>query len=147
MLNVSLATGNADLFPAFAIRGAVFIAEQAVPAEMESDTDDLTADHFLARLDGAPVGTGRLVVHGAEAHLGRLAVLPQARGARVGVALVAAIERRAAERGLSAVDLNAQSDAIGFYEKLGYAAFGPEFMDAGIPHQAMRKVLPQAAEE
>lgn len=141
MLNVSQATGKADLFPVFAIRGAVFIAEQAVPAEEESDAEDLTAAHFLARLDGAPVGAGRLIVHGGEAHLGRLAVLPHARGSRVGVALVAAIERHAAERGVAALDLNAQSGAIGFYEKLGYAAFGPEFMDAGIPHQAMRKKL------
>lgn len=141
MLNVSIATAQADLSRVFVIRGAVFVAEQSVPIEEESDDDDLTADHFLAWLDGVPVGTGRLVVHGTEGHLGRLAVLPQARGARVGAALVDAIEKRAAERGLAAVDLNAQTSAIGFYTRLGYTASGAEFMDAGIPHRAMRKDL------
>jgi predicted GNAT family N-acyltransferase len=34
--------------------------------------------------------------------------------------------------------LTAQSDKLGLYEKLGFVAFGPEFMDGGMPHRAMR---------
>jgi predicted GNAT family N-acyltransferase len=37
--------------------------------------------------------------------------------------------------------LGAQSHATGFYEKLGFAAFGDEFLDAGIPHRHMRRAL------
>lgn len=52
-----------------------------------------------------------------------------------------AIEEAARARGLTAVDLHAQTHALGFYEKLGYEAYGPEFPDAGIPHRAMRRTL------
>ncbi|MDV9201416.1 GNAT family N-acetyltransferase, partial [Streptomyces sp. Wh19] len=73
--------------------------------------------------------------------LGRLAVTREARGLGVGGALVRAIEDAARELGLDAVDLHAQTHALGFYERLGYVAYGPEFPDAGIPHRAMRRAL------
>ncbi|MYS48389.1 GNAT family N-acetyltransferase, partial [Streptomyces sp. SID5998] len=73
--------------------------------------------------------------------LGRLAVVKEARGLGVGVALVRAVEEAARARGLTAVDLHAQTHALGFYERLGYTAYGPEFPDAGIPHRAMRRAL------
>ncbi|MFD6363400.1 GNAT family N-acetyltransferase [Streptomyces roseolus] len=136
----------------FAVRREVFVEEQGVPAEIEYDTYDATAVHVLAvRADGVPLGTGRLL-HGADAtgktgadasvgSLGRLAVAGAARGLGVGAALVRAIEDAARERGLTAVDLHAQTHALGFYERLGYVAYGGEFPDAGIPHRAMRRVL------
>ena len=40
-------------------------------------------------------------------------------------------------RGFEAVTLEAQTDAIPFYEKLGFVAHGPEFDDAGIAHRRM----------
>lgn len=136
----------------FAVRKEVFVAEQGVPEDIEYDSYDATAVHVLAvRDDGTPLGTGRLL-HGAAAaaktgsdpavgSLGRLAVLKEARGLGVGVALVRAVEDAARARGLTAVDLHAQTHALGFYERLGYEAYGPEFPDAGIPHRAMRRAL------
>ena len=108
--------------------------------------------HVLAvGADGLPLGTGRLLYGPAAADrtggdpsvgsLGRLAVSKAARGLGVGVALVRAIEEAARERGLAAVDLHAQTHAPGFYERLGYVAYGAEFLDAGIGHRAMRRVL------
>ncbi|WP_067973525.1 GNAT family N-acetyltransferase [Nocardiopsis trehalosi] len=142
MLTITLADNARDRAAVFVIRGAVFVAEQQVPIEEEWDDHDLGADHLLARLDGVPVGTGRLVERDGEGLLGRLAVLPRARGTGAGAALVRAIEDRARERGLAAVELHAQTHALGFYEKLGYAAYGAEFLDAGIPHLHMRRPLP-----
>ncbi|GAA2492037.1 GNAT family N-acetyltransferase [Streptomyces gobitricini] len=147
------AVSEADRQAGFAIRREVFVVEQGVPEDIEYDTYDATAAHVLAvrRADGAALGTGRLL-YGADAagktggaegvgSLGRLAVAPAARGLGVGVALVRAIEEAARARGLTAVDLHAQTQAIGFYERLGYEAYGDEFQDAGIPHLAMRRVL------
>jgi predicted GNAT family N-acyltransferase len=151
-LTVRQAVGEEDRAACFAVRREVFVEEQGVPPELEYDTYDATAVHVLAvRADGVPLGTGRLL-HGADAlaktgadasvgSLGRLAVTRAARGLGVGAALVAAIEEAARERGLDAVDLHAQTRALGFYERLGYAAYGPEFPDAGMPHRAMRKAL------
>ncbi|MFB6836506.1 GNAT family N-acetyltransferase [Streptomyces sp. NPDC056361] len=146
------ATEQGDREACFAVRREVFVEEQGVPQELEYDTYDATALHVLAvRADGLPLGTGRLL-HGADAvgktggdasvgSLGRLAVAKAARGLGVGAALVRAVEDVARERGLTAVDLHAQTHALGFYERLGYEAYGPEFPDAGMPHRAMRKAL------
>ncbi|MET8979801.1 GNAT family N-acetyltransferase [Streptomyces sp. NPDC004539] len=125
-----------------AVRKEVFVVEQGVPEELEYDADDAGALHVLAvRDDGVPLGTGRLVGDGEAGHLGRLAVTREARGLGVGAALVRAIEEAARERGFTAVELHAQTHALGFYERLGYTAYGPEFPEAGIPHRAMRRSL------
>ncbi|MEU6930257.1 GNAT family N-acetyltransferase [Streptomyces sp. 2RAF24] len=146
------AVDGADRDACFAVRREVFVDEQGVPQELEYDTYDETAVHVLAvGADGVPLGTGRLLLGadatgktGADASvgsLGRLAVSKAARGLGVGAALVRAIEDAARGRGLAAVDLHAQTQALGFYERLGYEAYGPEFPDAGMPHRAMRRPL------
>jgi predicted GNAT family N-acyltransferase len=149
---VRVAGDTADREACFAVRKEVFVAEQGVPEDIEYDAYDAVAVHVLAvREDGLPLGTGRLL-HGDAAaaktggdasvgSLGRLAVSRAARGLGVGAALVRAIEEAARARGLTAVDLHAQTQALGFYERLGYTAYGPEFPDAGIPHRAMRRSL------
>ncbi|WP_390897673.1 GNAT family N-acetyltransferase [Streptomyces justiciae] len=136
----------------FAVRKQVFVVEQGVPEDLEYDAYDAVAVHVLAvRHDGVALGTGRLL-YGSEAaekvggdltlgSLGRLAVAEEARGLGVGVALVRAIEDAARTRGLAAVDLHAQTHALGFYERLGYEPYGPEYLEAGIPHQGMRRAL------
>jgi predicted GNAT family N-acyltransferase len=151
---VRLATEPEQVAAAYAIRYQVFVGEQGVPPDLEVDALDATADHFLAYDDAArAVGAGRLVIEppGFEGapdsttpvgHLGRLAVLSVARGSGLGIALVAAIERHAVDRGLELVALSAQTHAIGFYERLGYGAHGPEFDDAGLPHRWMTRHLP-----
>ncbi|NNH74454.1 GNAT family N-acetyltransferase [Nocardia uniformis] len=141
MIEIVTVSTEADLADAFAIRMQVFVEEQGVPAEIEIDELDRTADHLLARLDGQPVGTGRLTVRADIGVLGRLAVSGKSRGTGLGAALVRAIEERARERGLTAVELHSQTQAIGFYERLGYTAFGEPDWDAGIEHIWMRKGL------
>jgi predicted GNAT family N-acyltransferase len=152
---VRVAADLADREACFAVRKEVFVVEQRVPEDLEYDMHDAyEADvvHVLAvREDGVPLGAGRLLYGEAAAagtggepgvgSLGRLAVARAARGHGVGVALVRGIEDAARARGLAAVDLHAQTHALGFYERLGYVAYGPEFSDAGIAHRAMRRSL------
>lgn len=149
---VRVVASEADLAACFAVRTEVFVVEQSVPESIEYDAYDAGAVHVLAEgPDGVPLGTGRLL-YGPGAlgktgalevgSLGRLAVTAAARGLGVGAALVRAIEAEAVRLGLAAVDLGAQTHAMGFYERLGYVAYGPEFQDAGIPHRAMRRALP-----
>ncbi|GHE90186.1 GNAT family N-acetyltransferase [Streptomyces griseoluteus] len=149
---VRVAEEPADREACFAVRKEVFVGEQGVPQDIEYDSHDATALHVLAiGGDGIPLGTGRLL-HGEAAagrtgedlsvgSLGRLAVTRRVRGLGVGAALVRAIEDAARDLGLTAVDLHAQTRALGFYERLGYTAYGPEFQDAGIAHRAMRRPL------
>ncbi|PRH76328.1 GNAT family N-acetyltransferase [Streptomyces solincola] len=146
------AVSEEDRRAAFAVRREVFVGEQGVPEELEYDALDAGAVHVVALgADGTALGAGRLL-HGPDAagqtggaagvgSLGRLAVSRAARGTGLGAALVRAIEDAARERGLTAVDLHAQTHALGFYRKLGYQAYGEEYLEAGIPHQGMRRVL------
>jgi predicted GNAT family N-acyltransferase len=121
------------------IRETVFVHEQQVPLDMEWDELDRACVHVVAfDNDGAPIGTGRLLPDG---HIGRMAVLPAWRGKGVGGALLSELMRIARERGFTEVILNAQVQAIAFYARHGFAAHGPQFLEAGIPHQAMRRQL------
>ncbi len=128
------------------------MVEQKVPDELEVDALDNVADHFVLYEQSSPVGAVRLVVEeagfadvdaaaGPVAHLGRLAVRPEARGRGYGSALVRAVEVRARAKGLHHLVLAAQTHAVSFYARLGYDPYGAEFDDAGIPHRWMRKAL------
>ena len=124
---------------ASAIRHTVFVDEQRVPLELELDEWDERSRHALARdANGAVVGTGRLLPDG---HIGRMAVLAQARGAGVGSALLEALIEEARHRGHLIVQLNAQTHARAFYERHGFVAQGAEFDDGGIAHVAMRRAI------
>jgi predicted GNAT family N-acyltransferase len=133
----------AELERAFAIRRAVFMEEQGVPEALELDGRDHQAQHLLALLDGAAVGTLRVrwLDGGRTAKIERVAVLPGARGSKIGQALLQAALALAGSAGAKTASLHAQTAARGFYGKLGFVAFGPEFMEDGIPHIAMRLSL------
>ncbi|MDN3712247.1 GNAT family N-acetyltransferase [Paracoccus cavernae] len=127
-----------DLETCMAIRLKVFVEEQHVPVEEERDAHDETATHLLAVVDGQALGTARILRDGTTGKIGRVAVLPQARGTGLGAALIrAALVELRATPGVTRAKLGAQTHAIGFYEKLGFAAYGPEYLDAGIPHRDM----------
>ncbi|MBU3824454.1 MAG: GNAT family N-acetyltransferase [Candidatus Oceanisphaera merdipullorum] len=120
------------------IRETVFIAEQQVPAELEFDGLDEAALQLLVAVDGQYVGTGRMLDDG---HIGRIAILKDFRGLGLGAKMVQALVDEAARLGYPRVYLGAQTQALGFYAKLGFTPYGSEFMDAGIPHLAMEQML------
>jgi predicted GNAT family N-acyltransferase len=125
------------------VRRSVFIEEQRIDERDEWDDLDPVVPHALAhaKTSGAKrdlVGTGRLEPTGK---IGRVAVLPQHRGAGAGVAIMRRLMELAAERGFHEVYLNAQTTARGFYERLGFRVDGPEFDEVGIPHQRMRRAV------
>jgi len=117
------------------VRERVFIEEQSVPREEEWDEWDEASDHALAFDSGGnPIGTARLLPDG---RIGRMAVLKEWRGKRVGAALLAAMLERARERSMPRALLHAQIQAAGFYRRFGFSERGEEFLEAGIPHVEM----------
>ena len=131
-------TVTQDLETCYALRHEVFVVEQNVPIEEERDALDATATHLLARQDGVATGTARIVFIDDIAKVGRVCVTAQARGTGLGAALIKAAIQVARERdGITKVKLGAQTHALGFYEKLGFTAFGPVYLDAGIEHRDM----------
>lgn len=123
---------------AFALRREVFVWEQHVPEAEEHDADDLTATHFAAIAEGEVVGTLRLIEQEAHVKIGRVAVRSQFRGRGIARTLIGRAMDHARRNGHAQFYLTAQSDKLGFYESLGFVAFGPEFFDGGMPHRAMR---------
>lgn len=131
-----------DLATCRALRETVFIQEQGVSEAEEYDGLDDRADHILARLNGQPVGCARILYQGDTGKIGRVCVLRQARGTGLGAALIrACLDHLRGKPGIARAMLGAQTHAIGFYEKLGFTAFGPEYLDAGIPHRDMDRPL------
>jgi len=154
-LRVRRIRSQKEMAEAFAVRMRVFVKEQHVPREIELDRDDNRAIHFLACVDGKPVGTARLVWHRGNAKIGRMAVLKSYRGRGIGKKLlqraVAAAKRSEVGHQRSALKnnsdfkhrrartiyLHAQVPVIGFYESMGFHCVGPAFDEAGIPHRRM----------
>ena len=122
-----------------AIRREVFIIEQNVPEDLEWDGIDESCSHVITRdMNGKPIGTGRLLPDG---HIGRLAVLKPWRGRGVGAEILKALIDIAITMRHDVVVLHAQIYALGFYKKFGFVEEGAEFIEAGIPHIAMRRNL------
>ena len=121
------------------IRFSVFVEEQRVPLEMELDEFDPHCVHALAFAGAAqPVATGRLLPDG---HIGRMAVLKAWRGRGIGGAILERLVEAARERGDREVALSAQTHAVAFYRHHQFVAEGEVYLDAGIPHQMMRRRL------
>ncbi|MFO1317614.1 MAG: GNAT family N-acetyltransferase [Burkholderiales bacterium] len=125
--------------PLAAVRRAVFVVEQRIPEAQEFDALDAPSIHALAEdAHGAPIGCGRLLPDG---HIGRMAVLRQWRGRGVGAALLVRLIETARARGDARVVLNAQTQAMPFYARFGFAPIGAPFVEADIPHHAMARML------
>jgi len=122
----------------FAVREAVFMGEQGVTEAEEWDGLDEACTHFLAGSPEAPAGCARLLPKGDAAKVQRVAVMEAYRGTGIGRQIMRAVLDHAREKGFRKVILDSQTYALGFYEALGFTAYGPEFDDAGIPHRAMR---------
>ena len=127
------------------IRRLVFILEQKVPQNEEWDGKDEDSWHWLATdTTDMPIGTARLLPDG---QIGRMAVLSDYRKFGVGAALLEQAVEKARRLGFTEVFLNAQTHALGFYERAGFIARGIEFQEAGIPHYRMTQTLAPPADK
>jgi predicted GNAT family N-acyltransferase len=144
-VRVVVAASDAQHAAARAIRHAVFVKEQAVPADLEIDGRDEACAHFLAYVSNEPVAAARARVTSKGWKLERVAVLKEYRRQAVGMALV--------QRMLEAVPVgatvyvHAQESALGFWERAGFAAHGPAFEEGGIAHRFMSMIRSQTTEE
>jgi len=131
-----------------AIRTRVFIEEQGfVTPQEEFDRYDESGVHLLARWQGKPAGTGRMIFEEdaapGRAKFGRIAVLPQYRRheAHVGAHVLAGLIAEARKAEVHTVYLSAQCQAQNFYERCGFTASGPVYNENGVPHVYMELKL------
>jgi len=137
-MKIARAETEAARAACFAIRRAVFIEEQQIPEAEEWDQFDETCVHYLAEDQTGPLATARLIGKGDSAKIGRVAVMPAARGSGLGARIMRVVLEDAKDSGFAGAELEAQTDAIAFYERLGFVADGPEYDDgSGILHRYM----------
>jgi predicted GNAT family N-acyltransferase len=137
-----------DLETAFLIRTQVFVVEQGVDPDLERDSYDTQAIHFLAWEGSRAGGTARMRTTEKGIKLERFAILSEYRGKGLGKVLCqymlkyidsGKIQDLKPEFKIPRVYLNAQVQVIPFYEKLGFIVIGEPFQEAGIWHRKMVK--------
>lgn len=136
-LKIVSGTWQALATDAKAIREVVFIQEQNIPVEDEWDALDAVSIHFVVYINGETVATARLLENNS---VGRVAVLKQYRGLKIGQKLMQAVITLAKDQKRAFVKLSSQVHAIGFYQALGFVVEGEEYLDCGIPHIDMRLI-------
>ena len=86
-----------------------------------------------------------LRIYGKEAgvvQIGRVAVIESLRGSGIGRMMMRqAISHVTENLTDEKIYLEAQTYAIGFYEKLGFKVISDEFLDEGIPHKGMELLI------
>ncbi len=133
-------TDESLLQQAFQIRSLVFVIEQQVPASEEYDEFEESSTHFLAKLDGKPVGTARWRFTQYGVKMERFAVLAEARGKGVGQALVSAVledVNSSPEAEGKTKYLHSQLTAVPLYSKFGFEKVGEMFEECSIQHYKM----------
>lgn len=124
------------------IRRKVFVEEQDVPLHLELDEYDADAVHFVAYDGDIPFGAGRIrEIEPGIGKVERVCILPNYRGRKLGNLMMQCMEDYSITAEITKLKLNAQSQAILFYEKRNYTITSPEFLEAGIPHRAMEKLI------
>lgn len=130
--------GKKNSSDAFYVRTQVFMIEQGFQNEFD-DTDAISW-HITLYDREEPVGAGRIFQDQKGFwQIGRLCLLEEYRGKKLGGFLLQAMEDKIRALGGERIQLSAQLQAQAFYEKCGYTATGPQYLDEHCPHILMEK--------
>ena len=138
MITSAFIRGTEDISEPFAIRKEVFVEEQSISEEEEFDDYDAQALHLIVYVDEQPAATGRIWHDGKAFHIGRFAVLKRFRGQKIGDLALRLLLYKSFSSGAQAVEISAQTYIVPLYKKFGFKEYGEEYIEAGIPHIAMK---------
>ena len=134
-----------ELYGILRVRSEVFVTGQKC-LYVDPDGKDLDSVQVCA-LEGDRI-IGCLRIYGKEPgvlQIGRVAVIESQRGKGIGMQMMRqAISYVRDKLTEEKIYLEAQTYAIGFYEKLGFKVISGEFLDEGIPHKGMELILDRA---
>ncbi len=130
--------------------GAWYMREQFNARRLREELSDPNALFYMALLDGRPVGFLKLnrdatieSLEGDFLELERIYLMKRATGRGVGKALVHFTLDYARELGKNGVFLKAMdtSDALGFYEKMGFATFSRYRLSYTLMEEELRGMV------
>ena len=108
---------------AYSVRIEGMNRQHHISLREEFDEHDCDGTKYIVMLDdGYPVATCRFYEEDNETVIiGRVVVLPDYRGRGLGVQVVNEAEKWALDIGYKQIIVDSRLEAVGFYEKLGYA--------------------------
>lgn len=110
----------------------------------EFDEHDCDGTKYIVLLDDEyPIATCRFYeIDANTATIGRVVVLPEFRGKKLGAKVVREAETWIAECGYKEIIVDSRTEAVGFYEKLGYKQAGKQAIQSGVFQCVrMKKIL------
>ena len=109
---------------AYSVRIEGMNRQHHISLREEFDEHDGEGTKYIVLLDqGYPVATCRFYETGSDiVILGRVVVLPEYRGNHLGSRVVEEAEQWIRERGYSRIVIDSRTEAVPFYEKLGYVS-------------------------
>ena len=128
---------GADYKSAMDIRNEVFVKGQNVDKFLEYDSYDLTAIHYLLKVDGVSVATSRWRETDEGIKLERLAVLDEFRGFGYGYLVLKHMVQEV-KPSKQKIYLYAQTSVTKLYKAAGFTEEGEKFFEAGIEHISMK---------
>lgn len=124
------------------IREKVFIEEQGFTVEFD-DIDETAVHLVLFDENSVPVATCRIFRDCEKDSyvLGRLAVIKEYRGKKLGAVMLNEAERYVKQNGGKRIVLHAQQRVTEFYKKSGFQEFGDVDYEENCPHIHMKKYI------
>lgn len=119
---------------AYSVRIQGMNREHHISLRDEFDGHDGDGTRYIVLLDdGYPVATCRFYEMSRDTvKLGRVVVLPEYRGQKLGAKLLTEAEKWISELGYKEIEVDSRTVAVGFYEKLGFAAFDGKIFRSGV---------------
>ena len=131
-----------ELYGILRVRSEVFVTGQKC-LYVEPDGRDFGSVQVFASKGDRIIACLR--IYGKEAgvvQIGRVAVIESLRGSGIGRMMMRQAISHVTENSTDEkIYLEAQTYAIGFYEKLGFKVISDEFLDEGIPHKGMELLI------
>ena len=124
-----------ELYEIVRARCDIFLLEQGIVCE-DFDRIDYNSLHCFIYEDGEVKAYLRAFLKDGEIKVGR--VLSRVHKMGLGRRLLEeALPRILSHFGKNEIHVDAQSHAVGFYERMGFVVTSEEFLEEGIPHKAM----------
>ena len=136
-----------ELYGILRVRSEVFVTGQKC-LYVDPDGKDIESVQVFASNGERIVGCLRIYQkEQGVRQVGRVAVIESLRGTGIGMKMMRqAIAYVNENQSDDKIYLEAQTYAIGFYEKLGFKIVSDEFLDEGIPHKGMELLMDRASE-
>jgi ElaA protein len=133
-----------ELYDIMALRSEVFVVEQDCVYQ-DLDYKDQKALHVLGYTQEKLAAYTRVFGPGdyfKHASIGRVIVAPSHRSQQLGHQIMrASISALLQQYEIRQIDISAQSYLERFYESHGFHATGEEYLEDGIPHKKMIKII------